>query len=98
MLAAAGCSRVSRYIRFLGCDGYGGVAVVRENPVAVGEVDRRVLVVGIDTELGLIKCVWIGNTARHSTQSSRDAGRDFWFQPKELTRLTVVTENRQERK
>ena len=49
---------------------------MRENLVAVGEVDRRVLVVGIDTELGLITCVWsrIGNTARHSSPSSRDAG------------------------
>ena len=68
---------MSRYIRFLGCDEYGRVAVVRGNPVAVREVDRRVLVVGIDTELGLITCVWsrMGNSAIHSTPSSRDAGR-----------------------
>ena len=49
------------------------------------EVDRRVLVVGIDTELGLMTCAWSrsGNTVRHSTPSSRDAGWDFWFQPME---------------
>ena len=43
----------------------------------VGEVDRRVLVAGIDTELGLITCVWsrIGQAARHSTPSSGSAGR-----------------------
>ena len=64
---------MSRYIRFLGCDGHGGVALVRENLVAVGEVDRRVLVVGVDTELGLITCVWswVAGTARHSAPSSR---------------------------
>ena len=58
-------------MKFLGCDGYGGVAVVREHPVAVGEVDRRALVDGIDTEFGLITCVWsrIGNAARHATPS-----------------------------
>ena len=52
-----------------------------------GEVDRRVLVVGIDAELGLVTCVWnqIGNTASRG---------DFWFQPKVLTRLRVVTENK----
>ena len=68
---------MSRHIRFLGCDGYGDVAVVREIPVAVGKVDRRVLVAGIDTELGLVTSVWsrIGNTARHSTPSSRGAGK-----------------------
>ena len=87
---------MSRYIRFLGCDGYGGVAVVRENSFAVGEVDRRVLVVGIDTELGLIFRVWsrIGQYSQtfHSIEQRRRA--DFWFQPKVLTRLRVVTENK----
>ena len=40
-----------------------------EIPVAVGEVDRRVLVTDIDAELGLVTCVWsrIGQMARHST-------------------------------
>ena len=36
----------------------------------------------------------IGNTVRHSTPSSRDAREDLWYQPKELTRLKVVTKNR----
>ena len=37
-----------------------------EIPVAVGEVDRRMLVAGIDTEFSAHYCVWcrIGNTAR----------------------------------
>ena len=37
--------------------------------MAVGEVDRRVLVSGIDAELWLITCVWsrIGQIARHCT-------------------------------
>ena len=67
---------MSKYIRFLGCDGDGGVEVVRENPVAVGEVVRRVLVADIDAELGLITCVWsrIGQIARHSTPWSRSVG------------------------
>ena len=48
---------MSRYIRFRGGGDYGGLVTVREIPVAFGEVDRRVLVAGIDAELGLITCV-----------------------------------------
>ena len=48
---------------------------MREIPVAVGEVDRRVLVTDIDAEL-LITCVWsrIGQMARHSTPRWRGTG------------------------
>ena len=35
----------------------GGLVIVREIPVAFGEVDWRVLVAGIDAELGLITCL-----------------------------------------
>ena len=48
----------------------GGVKVEQEIPVAVREVDRRVLVIGVDTDVGLITCVWsrIGQAARHPLQ------------------------------
>ena len=48
-----------------------GVVIALEIP-AVGEVDRRVLFVGVDTDVGLITCVWsrIGQAARHSTPVS----------------------------
>ena len=36
----------------------GDCRVVRESPVAVGEVNRRVLVADIDADLGLMTCVW----------------------------------------
>ena len=38
-------------------------------PVTVREVDRRVLLVHVGVEVGLITCVWsrIGQAARHST-------------------------------
>ena len=56
---------MSRYIKTLS----GGdvcVVIVREILVAVGEVDRRVLVTDIDAELGLITSVWsrIGQMAQ----------------------------------
>ena len=47
-------------LKFFGvlCGGdHGGVVVAREIPVAVGEVDRRLLIVGVDTDVGLITCV-----------------------------------------
>ena len=46
---------------------------MREPPVAVGEVDRHVLVTDIDAELGLISCVWsrIGQMAGHFTPRRR---------------------------
>ena len=59
------------------CGGdYGGVVAEREIPVAVREVDRRVLIVHVGTDVGLITCVWsrIGQAARHSTPVSRGAG------------------------
>ena len=59
---------MSRYIKILsGADCR--VVIVREIPVAVGEVDRRVLVADIDADLGLTTCIWdrIGQMARHST-------------------------------
>ena len=49
---------MSWHIKFLGSGDYGGVVIVREIPVAFGEVDRRELVAGIDAELGLVTCVW----------------------------------------
>ena len=58
------------------CGGdYGGVVAARDIPVAVREVDRRVLLVHVGTEVGLITCVWsrIGQAARHSTPVSRRA-------------------------
>ena len=48
---------MSRSIKILS-GGDCGVVLVREIPVAVGEVDRRVLVPDIDAKLGLITCVW----------------------------------------
>ena len=65
-----------RSVGVLCCGDYGGVAIVREISVAVGEVDRRVLVVGVDTDVVLETCVWcrIGQAARHSTPVSRGAG------------------------
>ena len=66
-------------LKFVGvlCGGdYGGVVVAREIPLADREVDRRVLVVGVDTDVGLITCVWsrIRQAAKHSTPVSRGAG------------------------
>ena len=67
---------MSKYIKFLGGGDCGGFVIVREIPVAFGEVDRRVLVAGIDAELGLITCVWSrnGQLARQSTLWSRGTG------------------------
>ena len=50
--------------------------IAREILFAVREVDRRVLLVDVDTDLGLITCVRsrIGQAARHSTPVSRGAG------------------------
>ena len=56
-LLAAGCSWVLGSVRVLCGGDYGGVVIVRETPVAIGEVDRRVLVVGMDPDVGPI-CVW----------------------------------------
>ena len=59
------------------CGGdYGGVSAAREILVAVREVDRPVLLAGIDADLGLVTCNWsrIGLMARHSTPWSRGAG------------------------
>ena len=66
-------------LKFFGvlCGGnYGGVLIAREIPVAVGEVDRRVLIVGVDADVGHKRCVWSrsGQAARHSTPVSRGAG------------------------
>ena len=60
------------------CGGdYGGVVFAREIAVAVREVDRSVLVVDVDTDVGLINlCVesdW-PKQPRHSTPLSRGAG------------------------
>ena len=54
----------------------GGVVIAREILVAVGEVVRRVLIVGADTDVRLITCVCsrIGQAARHPTPVSRGAG------------------------
>ena len=41
----------------LGGGDYGGVVIAREIPVAVREVDRRVILVDVGTDLGLIVCV-----------------------------------------
>ena len=59
------------------CGGdYGCIVAARVIPVAVREVDRRVLLDYVGTEVGLITCVWsrIGQAARHSTPVSRGAG------------------------
>ena len=60
---------MSRYLN--GC-----VVTVRDIPVAVGKVDRRVLVADIDAEVGLITCVLnrIGQVARHSILLRRSTG------------------------
>ena len=75
---------MSKYIRFLGGGDYGGVVIVRQIPVAFKEVDRCVLVAGIDAERR------IGQIARHSTHGAEAQG-DFWFQSAVWTK--VVTEN-----
>ena len=52
------------------CGGdYGGVVAAREIPVTVRVRDRRVLLVHVGVEVGLMTCVWsqIGQAARHST-------------------------------
>ena len=78
----------------------GGVVITREIPVTVEEVDRRVLIIGADADVGLKTCVWsrIGQAARQSTPVSRGAGGYFWSQPKVPTKRTVVTENKSEMK
>ena len=65
LLEAPECRGTSRSLSGADCR----VVIVRDNPVAVGEVDRRVLVADIDADLGLTTCVWdrIGQMARHST-------------------------------
>ena len=75
MLAAVGCSWVLKSFGVLWGEDYGGVIIAREIPVTVREVDRRVLIVCVDTEVGLITCVRsrTGQAARHSTPVSRGA-------------------------
>ena len=75
VLAASWSSRMLRYIKIRSGGGC-SVVIVREIPVAVGEVDRCVLVAEIDAELGLITCVWdrIGQMARHSTPRRSGTG------------------------
>ena len=47
--------------------------MARETSVTVREIDRRVLLVHVAFELGLITCVWsrIGQAARHFHSSER---------------------------
>ena len=51
------------------CGDYGGVIAAQEIADVVREVDRRVLLVDVGTEVGLITCVWgrIDPAASHST-------------------------------
>ena len=77
------------------------VIVAQEIPVAVKEGDRRVLLVDVGTDVGLITCVWsrIGHAARHSFHSNEQSGRGFvWSSPMRLSTLKVVTENKLEMK
>ena len=67
---AAGCSWTMKSFEILSGGDYGGVVAARDVPVAVWEVNRRVLVAGLEHVSG----VRIGNTARHSTPSSGRAG------------------------
>ena len=75
----------------------GGVVIARELTVAVGEVDRRVLIVGVDTNVGLIHCVeseWPGSQTFHS--SERGAGVTSGHGQR--CRRRVVTENKSKMK
>ena len=59
------------------CGGdYCGVVATREIPVTVRDVDRRVLLVHVGVEVGLMTCVWsrISQAARHSTPVSGGTG------------------------
>ena len=53
------------------------VVIVREPPVAVGEVDRRVLVTDIDAELGLISCVWSRSRLQKLPEPESSHGHSF---------------------
>ena len=67
------------------CGGdYGGVIIARKFPVAAREVDRRVLIIHVSTDVGLRTCVRsrIRQAARHSTPVSRGAGGSIWSSPK----------------
>ena len=68
---AARCSWTLKSFEILCGGDYGGVVAARVVPVAVWEVNRRVLVAGIEPVSG----IRIGSTARHSTPSSGRAGR-----------------------
>ena len=54
------------------CGDYGGVIAAQEIPVVVREVDRRVLLVDVGTEVGLITCVfesdWQSSQPFHSSE------------------------------
>ena len=60
----------------LGGGDYGGVIIAREIPVAVREVDRRVLIVHVGTDVGLITCIAkstpVSRGARGSCVLTRD--------------------------
>ena len=60
---------------FCGGD-YGDVVTVLETSVTVRDIDRRVLLVHVAVEVGLITCVWgrIGQAARHSTPVNEATG------------------------
>ena len=58
------------------CCDESGVIAAQEIRVVIREVDRRVLLVDVGTEVGLITCVLsrIGQAASHSTPVNRGAG------------------------
>ena len=70
--SAAGCSWMRKAFWILCGGDYGGVVTALETSVTVWEIDRRVLLVHVAVEVGLITCVWsqIGQAARHSTPVS----------------------------
>ena len=60
---------------FCGGD-YGGSVEEREIPVIVREIARRVLLIHVVVDVGLVTCVWsrAGQAARHSTPVSGGTG------------------------
>ena len=70
-----------------------------ETSVTVKEIDRRVLLVHVAVEAGLITCVWsrIGQAARHSTPSQWRHRGLLYFYPKEVEDAKVLTKSRKVR-
>ena len=72
LLKFACCCWMLQIADWILCGGDSGVVATREIPVAVREVDRRVLLVHVAVGVELVTCDWsrMDQAARHHSQTS----------------------------